>query len=82
MEQNVKKVAIFSEILAEFFGDGEDDMAMVAVQKFGGNGFRPGSLVSDAAGIAETGVASEGNDFVGAAMGAAVHGEAIGWLAA
>ena len=57
-------------------------MAMVTVKEFGRYDLGSLGLISNAAGIAETGMASERDDLVSAAMRAAVHCKATGGIAA
>lgn len=55
---------------------------MVTVKEFRRYDLGSLGLISNAAGIAETGMASERDDLVSAAMRAAVHGKATGGIAA
>lgn len=57
-------------------------MAMVTVKEFGRYDLGSLGLISNAAGIAETGMASERDDLVSAAMRAAVHSKTAGGIAA
>ena len=82
LEENIKKSAILFEIPAKFFSNCEDDMAIVTVKEFGRYDLGSLGLISNAAGIAETGMASERDDLVSAAMRAAVHSKTTGGIAA
>lgn len=57
-------------------------MAMVTVKEFGRYDLGSLGLISNAAGIAETGMASERDDLVSAAMRAAVYSKTTGGIAA
>lgn len=57
-------------------------MAMMTVKEFGRYDFGSLGLISNAAGIAETGMASERDDLVRATMGTAIHGKTTGGIAA
>ena len=57
-------------------------MAMVTVKEFGRYDLGSLGLISNTAGIAETGMASERDDLVSAAMRAAVHSKTTGGIAA
>ena len=48
-------------------------MAMVTVKEFGRYDLGSLGLISNAAGITEAGMTSEGNDFIGSAVGTTVH---------
>lgn len=54
---------------------------MLAVKKLGRDDFGSSGSINNATGITETGMASEGNGFVSAAMRAAIHGETIRGIA-
>lgn len=57
-------------------------MAMMTVKEFGRYDFGSLGLISNAAGIAETGMASERDDLVRATMGTAIHGKTTRGIAA
>lgn len=73
-KQDVKKLTVSAEVGAEFFRDGKDDMAVPAVDQFQGNAVGTIRLVSNATGIAETGMAAKGDKLVGAARRADIQG--------
>ena len=61
-KEDIEKIAVSSEIWAELIRDGKNNMTMSAIDELF---FHRGStviLISGAAGIAETGVTSEGNE--------------------
>ena len=76
MEQDMEKGAVLTEVRAEFFCNGKNDMSVSAMDEFKGNGVGTVSLIGGAAGVAESGVTAERNEPVCAAVGALVKSAA------
>ena len=61
-KEEIEKIAVSSEIWAELIRDGKNNMTMSAIDELFFNRGSTVILISGAAGIAETGVTSEGNE--------------------
>ncbi|MCU7378805.1 hypothetical protein OBO34_10610 [Clostridiales Family XIII bacterium ASD5510] len=75
-EEDMEEAAVLTEVGAQLLRDGEDNMAVPAVDELEGDGIGTVRLVGGAAGVAETAVAAERDEFVCAAVRAYVEGAA------
>lgn len=65
LEEDMEEGTIFTEVRTEFFGDGKNNMAMPAIDELERNGISTVSLISSAAGIAESGMTAKRDELVG-----------------
>ena len=72
LEQDMEKGTVFTEVRAKFFCDGKDNMSVSAIDEFEGNGVGTVSLVSGAAGVAESGMTAERDELVCTTVGTLV----------
>lgn len=76
LEKDMEEGAVLMEVGTQFFGDGEDDMAVPAVDELEGDGIGTVSLIGSATGIAESEMAAERDELVCAAVRVYVKGAA------
>lgn len=77
-KKTVQKRAVFQEIGSQFFGNGEDEVSVLYVDNFKRHGGGTVNGVFIAAGRAEAAFATERDKLQVAALGASIHGTAIG----
>lgn len=72
LKQDMEKGTVLSEVRAEFFCNGKNNVSVFAMDEFKGNGVGAVSLIGSTAGVAESGVATERNKPVCTTVGALV----------
>ena len=78
LEETVKEGTVIEEKRSEIFIDSENQMSVVAPDKFGGHFRGTVKAIFITAGRAKFSMTAEGNEFKFTAMRASVHGTAIG----
>lgn len=78
----VKEIAVFEEERAKFFGDGKDTVTVRDIKDFGGHRGSTVDRVPVATGRTESAFAAKRNEFPFVAFSTAIHGTAIGRIAA